>query len=934
MKDSSNKTVIAIVAVCVVVVLACLILRPFAPKEREKATPSERRPAVVTPPEEVAEAPSSTVTPTPPREEKPEPPEAPEEADEYDISGIVIDKSGSPIAGAKVQVNFYSLKNFSPESGRGPEEGERLERTTKKDGKFGFKSQEGMRYVLSVEKEEYVPVIKNMGEPQEGLVITLILGGAIEGKVVDAVTSAPLDRFRIVSSEDTGSGILLGLFTKKEEDILLLTEGKEFSNAEGTFRLAGLAEGKYRLTSLAEGYAQSSKGGIEVKLEKTTAGVVIEQQPAGKIRGRVIDALGKPIHGTMIVQKNPIHSPLLGELPLPQRKAFATSDANGEFEVGGLPAGTFTLQARHPDYCPAEHEVKVNKGETTSGVEFQLVQGGRISGIVVAKADLQPIRGAKVRAGTGSSFLLPAMGGVESETNEIGAFDIIKLEAGTYTLTVSATDFAEKTIEELRIGENQVIANLVIELSQGGSLVGTVRDGSGKPVAGTIIFAVGPGGQKVSQTDKDGNYAIKNLKEGNYVAGAVEAAGTTGMTTGRSDSHFVRIENDKETRLDISLGGGAKLYGRVTRKGEPQEGLIVSIQSSPSTMMATKSTKSASVETKADGNYEIQNVVPGQYGLTVMKLVGTSPTRLFETELEVGDSDLEKNIELPTGQITGKVMDAETRQPIEGAKVTQEPSRSRSAQEAFMSKLALYVGGAESTNAEGKYAFDVVSDGVYFLVASKDGYAPQALTAEVRGSQGESNLDFSLSKGAALSGQVTGSDASRPVRQIHLSARDSAGRAVYSKTLTLSETGEYQAAGLMPGEYTVSVDARGYASAMKRVRVAAAAENRADFVLTTGGTLVTRVVDERGRPIPGAYTEIMDEQDNFFLGIFPDLKELMNIGFESVSRGDGVDISKNIPEGKYKVKVSALGYQDEFVSVSVRDGEQTEQSVTLKSRGR
>ncbi len=929
MSDSSNRIVVVVVAACVLVILGCIILRPFGPRETEKAKTAEPAPAVVSPREKTTEEPAPVVTPTPPRKEKTETAQPSAEAEEYDISGIVIDKGGMPIEGANVKVYFYSLKNFSPESGAGPEEGKKAEQTTKQDGKFGFEHQEGMRYVLIAEKEEYVPVTKNMGEPQKGIVITLILGGAIEGKVVDAATSAPLDRFRIISSEDTGSGILLGLFTKKEEDILLPTEGKEFSNPEGTFRLAGLAEGKYRLTSLAEGYAQSSKGGIEVKLEKTTAGVVIEQQPAGKIRGRVIDALGKPIQGTTIVQKNPIHSPLLGELPLPQRKAFATSDADGEFEIGGLPAGTFTLQARHQDYCPAEKEVKVNKGETTSGVEFQLVQGGRISGIVVAKADLQPIRGAKVKAGTGSSFLFSAAGGAECETNEIGAFDIIKLEAGTYTLTVSATDFAEKTIEELRIGENQVVANLVIELSQGGSLVGTVRDGSGKPVAGTIIFAVGAGGTKVTQTDKEGNYAITNLKEGNYAAGAAETAGTTG-TTGRSDSHFVRIENDKETRLDISLGSGPKLYGRVTRKGEPQEGLIVSIQSSPSTIMATKSTKSASAETKADGNYEIQNVVPGQYGLTVMKLVGTSPTRLFETELEVADSDLEKNIELPTGQIAGKVTDAEARQPIEGAKVTLEPSRARSAQEAFMSKLALYVGGAESTNSEGKYAFDVVSDGVYFLVASKDGYAPQALTAEVRGSQGASDADFSLSKGAMLSGRVTGSDASRPVTQIHLSARDSAGRAVYSKSLTLSETGEYQAAGLAPGDYVVWVDARGYASAMKRVKVSSGAENRADFVLTSGGTLVTRAVDERGRPIPGAYTEILDEQDNFFVGIFPDLKDMMNIGFEAASRVDGVDISKNIPEGKYKVKVSAYGYQDEVVNVTVRDGEQTEQSVTLR----
>lgn len=221
MSDSSNRIVVVVVAACVLVILACIILRPFGPRETEKAKPPEPGPSVVSPREKPTEATTPVVSPAPPRKEKTETAQPPAEADDDDISGIVVDKGGMPIQGATVEVYFYSLKNFSLESGAGPEQGKKAEQTTKQDGKFGFEHQEGMRYVLIAEKDEYVPVTKNMGEPQKGIVITLILGGAIEGKVVDAATLAPLDRFRIVSSEDTGSGILLGLFTKKEEDILL-----------------------------------------------------------------------------------------------------------------------------------------------------------------------------------------------------------------------------------------------------------------------------------------------------------------------------------------------------------------------------------------------------------------------------------------------------------------------------------------------------------------------------------------------------------------------------------------------------------------------------------------------------------------------------------------------------------------------------------------
>ncbi|NQT84622.1 carboxypeptidase regulatory-like domain-containing protein, partial [bacterium] len=287
-------------------------------------------------------------------------------------------------------------------------------------------------------------------------------------------------------------------------------------------------------------------------------------------------------------------------------------------------------------------------------------------------------------------------------------------------------------------------------------------------------------------------------------------------------------------------------------------------------------------------------------------------------------------IELPEGGISGKVVDAETRKPIEGARVTLERTEAKDVQSAAMSKLGMFVGGGENTDSEGKYSLSIVEDGAYYVVASKEGYAPQALTATVRNSKGPSDLDFSLSSGETLSGQVTGSDPERPIKQIFLSAKDSDGRPAYSKKISLSEGGAYEATGLAPGEYVVSVDATGYASASRKVTVRSGSDNRADFVMSAGGTLIVKAVDERGNPVRGPQVELMDEQGNFFLGFFPDLNELMNMGFEAISREDGLDVSRNIPEGKYRVKVGALGYEDEFVNVTVREGEETQETVTLR----
>jgi len=931
MKESSNRLTIGVIALCLLVIVACLVVRELRKGEPQKEeAPPGGAPAVVEPREPEHKEPSGVTPPAPLPEEKTEVVETPERTEEFDIAGIVIDKVGNPIEGAKVAVFFYSWSDFSPDRREALGEQKPLKYETKEDGRFGFEYQEGKRYFLGAEKEDYIAVQKNMDGPKKDIVLTMTLGGAIEGNVVDAVTGEPLEQFRIVTSEDTGSTLSISIFKKKEVDIYLLTDGKEFNDLEGKFRVSGLAKGKYRLTSLAEGYAQSDKGGIEVEPEKTKSGVLIKQQPAGGVQGHVVDAIGKPIEGAEIVQKNPLQSTLLGEIRLPQRKILGTTNVEGEFDIGSLPAGTFTLQARHANYCPEEQKVEVEKGEITKGVEFQLVQGGVISGVVLAKVDLQPIAGATVNASTAAPFLIPLPGGAEAKTDQNGLFDIIKLEPGTYWLTVTAEDFADKTVEDLTLAENEAITDLIVELSQGGSLAGTVRDLAGKPIANRMIVAVGPGGTKMGQTDEQGKYAIMNMKEGVYTAGAIEIGATPTMGATRADMHFVRIENDKETRLDIVVGGPRKVYGKVTLKGEPQAGLTITVQSSAKTIAATKTTSQASDRTDEDGRYEIDNLQPGQYELAVMKMVGMMPNPLFQMEITLTDNDLEKNIELPEGGISGKVVDAETRKPIEGARVTLERTQAKDIQSAAMSKLGFFTGGGENTDSEGKYSLSIVEDGAYYVVASKEGYAPQALTATVRNSKGPSDLDFSLSSGETLSGQVTGSDPERPVKQIFLSAKDPGGMPVYSKRISLSEEGAYEATGLAPGEYVITVDATGYASASRKVTIRSGSDNRADFVMTAGGTLVIRVVDERNNAVQGPQVELMDEQGNFFLGFFPDLKELMNMGFEAIAREDGMDVSRNLPEGKYRVKVGALGYEDEFANVSVREGEQTEETVTLR----
>ncbi len=821
----------------------------------------------------------------------PEISEQPVEVKGFDIAGKVVDKAGKPIEAARVEVNLF----ISGDS-------RQLNYMTEGHGKFGFRCPDAKGYSLVVSKEDYVPVRKHFSRPEKDIVVMMLVGGAIEGNVVDAVTNEPLELFRIVESHYLRERL-------PEQEIYPPDQGRQFWDPEGRFRVSGLETGTYTLTSIAEGYAQSSVEAIKVELEETVAGVVIQQQPAGGVYGRVVDAIGKPIEGANIIQKKTG----LAEIREMHPQVLTTSDAKGEFEIGGLPEGTFTLEARHGDYGPAERKVEVNKGEITEGVEFQLLQGGMISGMVLAEADSLPIAGVRVRLRVGPRGPYSSMpsGGTVSESDQSGLFRFLNLKPGTYHLIASASDFAPETVDDVILEDNKAVTDLIIKLSQGGSLVGTVRDPAGKPVADAHVGATSPLMQKHVTTDEDGNYAIRNLKEGNYDAGVSEL--TTRTLSGRMQKSVVRIENGKETRLDIVLGGPLKVYGKVTQGGKPQPGLEIVLMSSSKASAATKSYVRASGETDPNGDYEIGDLKPGEYRLMVM-----NPR--IETQVTLADADVEKNIELPEGGISGKVLDAETGKPLEGVKVGLQPRRARDFREAQSLKWGYYR-RSDTTDSEGRYDFSVVEDGPYFVVASKEGYSPQAVAADVQDSQGPSDLDLLLSRGTTLHGRVTGSDPSRPVQEIFLSARDFNGVIVYSKNMNLTPEGEYETAALSPGEYTVSVEAKGYASATKKVSIVAGADNRADFVLPAGGTLIVKATDDRGSPVPGVQTKVLDEKGHYWSAFFS--------AAEGTGR-EGVSVTPHISEGRYRVEVGALGYEDESLNVTIREGDTTDLTVRLR----
>src|SRR5439155_16219199 len=116
--------------------------------------------------------------------------------------------------------------------------------------------------------------------------------------------------------------------------------------------------------------------------------IAVGRVPArdASISGRVVDETGKPL-ADVVVRANPEHEKMgmwgKERTKPPRTAAFATSNADGTFEIRGLDRDTYEVGAELDDKAPAW--LKGIAGGTR-GVAIELTPGLRLAG-AVATAD-------------------------------------------------------------------------------------------------------------------------------------------------------------------------------------------------------------------------------------------------------------------------------------------------------------------------------------------------------------------------------------------------------------------------------------------------------------------------------------------------------------------------------------------------------------------
>lgn len=167
--------------------------------------------------------------------------------------------------------------------------------------------------------------------------------------------------------------------------------------------------------------------------------------------------------------------------------------------------------------------------------------------------------------------------------------------------------------------------------------------------------------------------------------------------------------------------------------------------------------------------------------------------------------------------------------------------------------------GRSVAQADGSYGVQAPGSGSYVLIASADGFQPQASTVVVGDEQ--LSYDILLVGTSGLAGTVRAAESGAPVDGAMVIVTDVRGDVL--ATGKSAENGEFTFAELVPGAVTIAVNAAGYRPLALPVEIGGQGVTRIDAALQSGA-LVQGVVRAGAalRPLPDARVTLVDAAGN------------------------------------------------------------------------
>jgi len=363
-----------------------------------------------------------------------------------DLTGIVRDPEGKPVAGAAVRI-------LEPTATRSRGE-ERL--LTDAQGEVHFTAPDDA--LIEARHPSYAPararidftarvhrrVVLKLGERDGGAPLA---EETIAGRVIDARGTAVAGG--LVRAEFTGD-------LPRAAD--LRPSSMAVTDDEGHFLLEGLDPGQYEVMATSEGTAPARADAVIAG----TRDLVLRLGKGGTIRGTVRDrARGSPIASFTVVV-----SAKVGPIERQPYTHASTIDAAGHYEVKGIAPGAYAVTVVAQGYAPSEQSSLIIPDPPADvTLDFNLSRGGRVSGTVVSDGSNKPLEGARVSleglVGAGAPEMSMV---VATTTDAAGHFELAGLAAGLRSITAVAAGHNGRIISGLSITDNGDIGPITVKL--------------------------------------------------------------------------------------------------------------------------------------------------------------------------------------------------------------------------------------------------------------------------------------------------------------------------------------------------------------------------------------------------------------------------------------------------------------------------------------
>jgi protocatechuate 3,4-dioxygenase beta subunit len=553
-----------------------------------------------------------------------------------EISGVVLDPNGKPVAEAEVE--------YSRESRRGGFFGFGGGNDTKTDaeGRFTLKGLPIGNGKLTADAEGWAPsadveVTLDAGRDLVDVRIQLRVGGRLEGVIYDSTGQPDVGREIMVGNFMGGGGGGMG--------------GNTQSDAAGRFVIEHIAPGKYNVMAMPDMGKLAQAAGEDEEPDMAAVFSQLKMTPVELFDGQTTQVvLGAPpaspvrVSGRITQGEQALKSGLV--MALADGKSMLSSMKAGKVQ----PDGTYSITLDAPgDYTFIVGE---RMGDQ-DGVEFQEtipqvpelvldleLPSGTLRGRVLA-ADGGPAAGVSLtleREGRASIFSFDM--GRNQETREDGTFELANLRPGTYTLRVGNGGFAglfgqaarhgTALVSGIQLEKNQVREGIVVQLDAPCTIEGTVRGNDGKPAGGASIFVRDAQGRTINPmssctTDADGKFRFDGAAPGNYtlIARREELSSR--------DSAPVAARAGQPATVELVLETGTMLKVSVEDKEGKTVRASVSVVDSAGREYANLMSTEAFGQMFADGfsstERRIGPLPPGKYRVTATDDQGKSESK-------------------------------------------------------------------------------------------------------------------------------------------------------------------------------------------------------------------------------------------------------------------------------------------------------------------